>query len=151
VLRIQGVVYFDGELVLDNNQQATYDGRGTIYVVWKAAVRNSTSLCAVADCVTTGWDPSTDLVTFVIGSAGAPAFDLSNSPSSRGGLRCRRVSCSRTTPGCRGPVVADSIDAQNSGLSTTWAPLTSLPEGMPVNNSALVPPSVRYLTNSWRG
>jgi hypothetical protein len=39
VLRIQGVVYFDGELVLDNNQQATYDGRGTIYVVWKAAVR----------------------------------------------------------------------------------------------------------------
>jgi hypothetical protein len=51
----------------------------------------------------------------------------------------------------QGPVIADSIDAQNSGLSTTWAPLTSLPEGMPVNNSALVPPSVRYLTNSWRG
>jgi Tfp pilus assembly protein PilX len=150
VLDVAGVAYFDGQLLLDNDQQATYDGKGTIYVAGTGSLRNSTRVCAVAGCGTTGWDPNLDLLTFVIGSPSLPAFELNNFAKLQGAVYVVGGFIIQNNATMQGPVVADVIDAENSGLSATWAPLTALNPGMPVNNSA-TPLTVRYLAGSWRG
>lgn len=148
-LSVKGVVYFDGGLLLDNSQQGTYDGKGTLYFGQKSFIRNSAKLCAIADCVTTGWDPNAELLTLVVGSADEPAFELNNFAKFQGAVYVVGGFILQNNATMQGPVVADVIETQNSGLSTAWTQLTSLSEGMPTNGGG--PATVTPVAGSWRG
>lgn len=148
VLTIKGTIWFDGFLVLDGTQQGSYDGKATIYFNQHINIKDSAQLCAIAGCPLTGWDPNTELLALVTGSPAVPAFDVQNLAKFQGAGFAVGGFRIQNDGSFHGPVVADIIDAQNSGFPAAWPPLTSLLDGMPQNPTT---PTVTLVGNSWRG
>jgi Tfp pilus assembly protein PilX len=149
VLTVNGVAYFDGELVMDNDNQGTYSGKGTIYVAGKIAMRNQTWLCAMSSCAASGWNPNTRLLTLVSGSPALPAFELNNFAKFQGAAYAAGAFRIQNNATIHGPVIAATIEALNSGFVGPWTSLTSLTPGMPGYESSTA--TVAYVPGSWRG
>jgi type II secretory pathway pseudopilin PulG len=148
VLTIAGVVFFDGELTLQNDQAATYAGRATIYGARKGIIKNNAQLCAVSGCATTGWDPSAQLLTIVIGAADVPAFELDNYARFQGAVYVVGGFRIQNNAWMHGPVIADDVESLNHGFPADWPDLTALNTGMPAHAGA---GGVTYVPGSWRG
>jgi Tfp pilus assembly protein PilX len=149
VLTINGVVYFDGELILQNDQAGTYTGKGTVYVAKKGIMKNHSELCAVSACNTSGWDPNTRLLTLVIGASDVPAFELDNHAKLQGAVYVVGGFKIQNHGFMHGPVIAESIESLNHGFPADWPDLTGLNNGMPANGSGTA--TVSLVPGSWRG
>jgi Tfp pilus assembly protein PilX len=67
-LQIAGTLFFDGDLLMDNNDFGVYTGRATIYASGTIKFRNFAKLCGVATCDGT-WNANQNLLAFVAGSS----------------------------------------------------------------------------------
>jgi Tfp pilus assembly protein PilX len=146
-LTIEGTIWFDGELVLDNDQNATYAGRATIYLAKKASMKNYTTLCAISGCATSGWDPNANLLLFATAATDVPAFEIQNFAKFQGAIYTVGGFKMQNNAEMHGPVIGNVIDVQNNGLPADWPALTSLPGGAPSN----VDDRVVLVPGSWRG
>jgi hypothetical protein len=148
-LTIKGTIWFDGELVMDNDNKGTYSGEATIYFAKKAAIRNNTELCATSGCTTSGWDPNTQMLALVTGAPDFPAFDLQNFAKFQGAIYSVGGFRLQNNAVMHGPVIADALDVQNNGLPSAWPTITSVLNGMPQNPTSTY--TVTPVPNSWRG
>lgn len=150
ILTITGTIWFDGELILDNDNKGTYTGKATIYVAKKAYIRNNTELCAVSGCATSGWDPNSKLLVLATADPSVPAFEMTNFAKFQGGIYVVGGFKLQNNAEMHGPVIGSVVDVLNNGLASDWPDLTSLLDGMPHNPSA-GPGTVTYVAGSWRG
>ena len=146
-LTVQGVVFFDGEILLDTNVQALYTGRGAIYASGRIVFDGTTRVCVTASC-SGGWDPNASVIAFVSGSTDSGAIELKNQAKVQaaayavGGFRIANSAA------FSGPVVADRATATNSGLLGGWVPFTLPVTGLP--SSTVAPFHVDVVPSSWR-
>lgn len=148
VLNVHGVIYFNGELVVDGTQLGTYDGDAVLYFEKKVNIKNTTQICAVAGCDPT-WNPNDDLLVIVSGDSSVPAFEIQNDAKFQGGAYAVGGFKIQNLATMQGPVVADVIDVQNNGFPTSWTSITSLIPGMPSSSSGGAG-TVTYIEGSWR-
>lgn len=148
VLTINGTVFFDGELTLENDQAGTYTGKGTIYVAGKGIMKNHAELCAVSACNTSTWDPNTRLLTLVIGASDVPAFEIDNHARLQGAVYVVGGFRIQNHGFMHGPVVAEAIESLNHGFPADWPDLAALNLGMPANGNTA---TVSLVPGSWRG
>jgi Tfp pilus assembly protein PilX len=150
VLKIKGTIWFDGELMLDGNVQATYDGSATIYFLKKATMKDNVRLCAISSsCETSGWDPNVELLAFVNGASDIPAFELQNEAKFQGAIYTVGGFKLQNNATMHGPVIASALDVQNNGMPASWPQLTSVLNGMPQNSTGNH--VIRPVAGSWRG
>jgi hypothetical protein len=147
VLTVAGTVWFDGELMMQNAQHGTYDGRAVIYFAKKATIENQAWLCAVSGCPTSGWDPSLDLLVLVSGAPDIPAVIIQNSAKFQGAVYAVGGFLLNNAATMHGPVIASGLDIANSGLPAGWPEPLTLPSGVPQNGGG----GVTYVGGSWRG
>jgi hypothetical protein len=149
LLTIKGTIWFDGELVLDNDNQGTYSGEATIYFAKKASIRNNTQLCATSGCTVSGWDPNSKMLALVTAAPDLPAFDLSNYAKFQGSIYAVGGFRVQNNATMHGPVIADALEVLNNGLPAAWPTVTSVLNGMPQNPTSTY--TVTPVPNSWRG
>ena len=147
VLTVQGVVYFDGEILLDTNVHAVYAGRGAIYASGRIVFDGTTSICAVASC-SGAWDPNASVIVFVSGSTDDAAIELKNQARVQaaayavGGFRIANSAA------FSGPLIADRATATNSGLLGNWVPFALPVTGIPSTGEQAF--QVTLIPSSWR-
>jgi hypothetical protein len=149
VLAAAGTIWFDGELKMQNVQFGTYDGRAVIYFAQKATIENQAWLCAVAGCLPSGWDPSSDLLVLVSGAPDIPAFVIQNSAKFQGAVYVVGGFQLHNIATMQGPVVASDLDIRNHGLSAGWPEPLTLPSGVPQSSGG--GGAVTPVAGSWRG
>jgi Tfp pilus assembly protein PilX len=150
VLTIKGTIWFDGELMLTGNQQATYDGSATIYFAKKATIKDNVRLCAIsASCETSGWDPNVELLALVNGASDIPSFELQNEAKFQGAIYTAGGFKLQNNATMHGPVIASALDVQNNGMPASWPQLTTVLNGMPQNSTGTY--VVEPVAESWRG
>jgi hypothetical protein len=147
-LIVQGTIFFDGELMMSDNRDAVYSGKGSIYVSKKIKIANSRKICGVSACNPSTWNPNTNFLLLVSGATEVPAVEIQDSAIFQGGVYAVGGFKLQNTAIMQGPVIADVIDVQNNGFSNTWPALTELNDGMPTN----VPPEHTVeLLPDWSG
>jgi Tfp pilus assembly protein PilX len=132
-LVVQGTIFFDGELMMSDNRDAIYSGKGTIYVSKKITIANSRKICGVSACSPSTWNPNTNFLVLVSGWTVVPAVEIQDSAIFQGGVYAVGTFKLHNTAIMQGPVIANVIDVQNNGFANTWPPLTELNDGMPTN------------------
>lgn len=145
-LVISGTVFFDGDIIVNNNANAIYQGLGTIYASGTIALSSGAKLCAVAACDAT-WDPTENVLMLV---AGAPlpgfGFTLWNGSVYQGGAYVVADYNLQNTAVNWGPVIANQLDiANNSGQTIT---ITVLPPGTPAET---INPVLEPLPGNYKG
>lgn len=143
-LVVDGVVFFDGDVFLNNNDHAVYTGRGTIYASGTVLIDNNSYLCGIAGC-TSAWDTSANVLVFVAGAPTGYGLTLSNNSVYQGGAYLV-ADYDLVNNGVNwGPVIANQLAiANNAGQAI---PLTTLPVGAPADvTTSLVP-----VADSYRG
>jgi Tfp pilus assembly protein PilX len=132
-LIVEGVIFFDGELMMTDSRSAVYSGEGAIYVSKKIKIANSRQICGVASCNTSTWNPNTNLLMLVSGATDVPAVEMDNSAKFQGAVWARGGFKLQNSATMQGPVIADVVDVQNSGFSSTWPAINDLLDGVPTN------------------
>lgn len=144
-LVIDGVVFFDGDVYLSNNDFVLYSGRGTIYSSGSITLDNNSYLCGIAGC-TASWNPNANLIVLVAGTSTQQyGFSLMNNSTFQGGAYVVGDYLVVNNGVNWGPVIANQLSiANNAGQSV---PLDSLPVGAPAEyTTSLVP-----VVDSFRG
>jgi hypothetical protein len=124
-LTIAGTIYFDGNIVMQNLNNAVYDGRATIYATGSITLKNNSELCAVSTC-DASWRPSEDLLAFV---AGADVV-IDNASTFQGAVYAVGDYREANNAKVWGPIVANRIYLQNS-TENHYVPIGTLLPGMP--------------------
>jgi hypothetical protein len=132
-LEVTGTVFFDGDIVLDGTDWGVYDGRGTIYASGRIRFSVDAKLCGVAACDGT-WNASSDLLALVAGRSGSDAFLIQNQSKFQGAVYVVGEFHEQNSSIVWGPIVADSLKIENSGLNHP-VPIGTLLPGMPSNES----------------
>jgi Tfp pilus assembly protein PilX len=145
LLTVKGTIWFDGELMLNNTQDGSYNGEATIYFAKRITLQNSGRLCAIPGCPTTGWDPNVELLTLASGDSGV--LEIKDSAHFQGAVYATGIFKLQNFAIMHGPVIAGQVEVSNNGFPASWPPLTSLPDGTP-SNTGLRPVLV---AGSWRG
>ena len=146
-LQVNGTIFFDANLVVQNNTQLVYTGKGAIYGSGTVEIENLSRICSVAGCASS-WNPNVNMLTLVAGSANVPAWSLGNNSRFQGGAYAVGGFEVDNSGEMTGPVVADAIEATNSAVFHAWTPFTSPPVGVPLNGGY---PTAKYRAGSWRG
>ena len=129
VLTVNGQIFFDGDLTMNNNDTAVYQGIATIYVRGVVTLSNNTELCGVSGC-DGSWDPSANSLTFVTYNPGGLAFDISNNGVYQGGAIVEGDYYLTNNAANWGPVISDEFTVRNN--SGTFTPIP-MPPGIPLS------------------
>jgi hypothetical protein len=137
VLTVQGTVYIDGSVVVDNGGTDTYAGQGSLYVSGTILIKN-TKLCAVADgsgnCSMDGWDPNSRLLVLVADGKGGqvPVNDSIQLVSAvfQGALYGTNAIENDTTSNVIGPMIGSTVILGQS-VTTSFPAIRIVPTGMP--------------------
>jgi len=147
VLTVSGTMYLDGSAKIDNGLTNSYAGQGVIYMSGTLLVKNS-KLCGKLDsanpnnCTTTGWNPNTNLITFVAngnGSTGAPDSQVPVGDSVyivsshvQGAIYGTNIVDAATTSLVDGPLDGSTVILGQTSNSA-FPPFSIVPSGMPGN------------------
>ncbi len=141
-LQISGVIFIDGNIVLDNTDQAIYQGRGTIYTSGTVKLRNSAFLCGSAACDPDSWDGDTNMLMFVAGSCKTyqsgsctsyddSSFTTEESSVFQGGVYSVNDTHQRNSSLIEGPVISRQLYLENSTVAHKWPPIDFVSYGAP--------------------
>lgn len=157
VLTIQGTIYIDGSVYVQNGSINRYTGQGVIYLGGTLFMKNS-SLCGAIyngacdlrpyqSSPAQGWDPNVALICFVAkGTGGQVATGDSVqlvSATLQGALYANGSIELGTTSNVDGPMVGYKVILGQS-VTTSFPSITIVPNGMPSNPTAYAqidPPS----------
>jgi len=142
VMTIMGVIFFDGNLKLDTNDDVVYGGNGVMYASGQITLEGDTTLCGIANCDTDGWDPNTNMLTLVAGSStDSDSFVIKNSAKFQGAVYAVNGFSQRNSSRIEGPIIAERLSFENNGYADKWVQLTGLSNGMPaVGSQPIVSP-----------
>jgi hypothetical protein len=145
-LVIAGTIFFDGNILMQNNVNAVYQGQATIYSSGTITLNNSVRLCGVAACDAT-WNPASNVLVFVAGAGSGNGFTISNNGTFQGGAYVVSDYYISNNSTNWGPVVAHQLGINNNAGQVI--PIDTLPVGAPVNSTSTV--SLRIVAGSWTG
>lgn len=141
-LTVQGTVFVDGSVKVDNGLVNTYVGKGTLYVSGTFLITNSSKLCAVvADttCDFAGWDPRAEnasILTVVANGNGGQvtpgcSIQLGSSTRFQGMLYSTYVLQLSSNAQAQGGMVAWTIMFGSGSRTYPFPALESAPTGTP--------------------
>ena len=149
VLKVNGTMFIDGSVKIDNGFTNTYTGQGVIYMSGTLLVKNS-RLCGKLDpndsskCTTSGWNPNVTLITFVANGNGSspapdnqvPAGDSTYMVSShvQAAIYGTHIVEVATTSLVDGPLDGSTVILGQTSNSA-FPPFTIVPAGMPGNEA----------------
>ncbi len=134
ILRVEGTIFFDGQLELQGNRDVVYQGKGTIYASDKITVRNFIRLCAVASCDQTLWNPNDHLLAFVSGATSAVGFEIENNSTFHGAIYVVNDFVQGNSVIVCGPVIANDLFIENN-TDNCFVPFDDGPPGLPGNST----------------
>ena len=151
MLTTNGTIFIDGSAQVQNGAVNTYTGSATIYVSGTLLIKNS-SLCQATSsgtCTTSGWDPATKMLCFVVGgngSGGSPQSQVNSGDSvqlvsayAQGALYATNGIELGTTSQFDGPLDGGTVKLGQS-TNSTFPALTFVPTGMPGNPEVYAQP-----------
>ena len=151
VLTVNGTMYIDGSVKIENGAVNSYTGFATIYVSGTVLIKNS-SMCAVivsGACSTQNWTSNSRMLVFVVGGNGSnPGHQsqtgtgnsiLLNSARFQGALYATYGIDIATTSNADGPLDGAPVKVGQS-VNSTWPVFTVVPAGMPGNPVAYAEP-----------
>ena len=146
VLTVNGTIFIDGSVKVENGQLNTYNGHGSIYLSGTALLKNS-KLCAVAEganCTTTNWNPNEKMLVFVANGAGGQVPTDTTvqlvSAHFQGAIWATRAIDVGTTSLVDGPLDGSPVKLGQSSNST-FPGFTIVPVGMPGNETVYAQPN----------
>lgn len=131
--RIDGVVFFDGQLEFAGNQDVVYQGRGSIYASDTITIRNYVRFCAVATCDST-WDPDAHLLLLVSGATAPIGFTIENNSTWQGAIYVVNDFSQGNSVIVCGPVIAQELFISNN-TDNCFVPFSTGVPGMPGNSA----------------
>ncbi|MFQ5425624.1 MAG: hypothetical protein ACE5EV_00920, partial [Gaiellales bacterium] len=133
-LIVNGVVFFDGPVKLQNNANAVYQGRGVIYATGRILISNNAKLCGISGC-TTGWNPNLNMLVLVAGTSTADeGFEVRNNARFQGGAYVVDDFKEWNNASVTGPIIARRIIVRNNAVHR-FVPFGSLLPGMPASST----------------
>jgi hypothetical protein len=151
VLTVNGTMYIDGSVKIENGAVNSYTGFATIYVSGTLLIKNS-SMCAVivaGACSTQNWTSNSRMLVFVVGGNGSNTGHQSqtgtgnsillNSARFQGALYATYGIDIATTSNADGPLDGAPVKVGQS-VNSTWPVFTVVPAGMPGNPVAYAEP-----------
>ena len=148
-LTIRGTIFFDGDIVLTNNADALYKGRGVIYASGRIEIDNWTTVCGAAGCNAAVWDPNENLIVFVAGSAtDANGFYIGNNAKLQAAVYAATDARAENGSTLQGPVIARQLYSTQFASLLGWRPIKRLLVGSPSESSAT---TVTFESGSWGG
>jgi hypothetical protein len=151
VLTINGTMFIDGSVKIENGAVNSYEGFATIYVSGTVLIKNS-SMCAVivdGACSTQNWTSNSRMLVFVAGGNGSNTGHQSqtgtgnsvllNSARFQGALYGSYGIDIATTSNSDGPLDGAPVKVGQS-VNSTWPVFTVVPAGMPGNPVAYAEP-----------
>jgi hypothetical protein len=155
VLTANGTIFIDGSAQIQNGAVNTYAGSATIYVSGTLLIKNSKMCQATTGsgssmtCTTTGWDPASRMLVFVVngnGSGGAPQSQVNTGDSvqlvsayAQGALYGTNAIDLDTTSQFDGPLDGSTVKLGQS-TSSSFPGLSFVPAGMPGNPDVYAQP-----------
>lgn len=141
-LTVQGTVFIDGSVKVDNGLVNTYVGKGALYVSGTFLITNSSTLCAVAagtTCDFAGWDPragNAAILTVVANGNGGQvtpgcSIQLGSWTRFQGMLYSTYVLQLSSNAQTQGGIVAWTIMFGSGSRTYTFPALESAPTGTP--------------------
>jgi hypothetical protein len=131
--RIEGVVFFDGEIEFSGNRDVVYVGRGSIYASDTITIRNFIRFCGVAACDST-WNPDQNLLLLVSGSTASTGFTIENNSTWQGAIYVVNDFSQGNSVIVCGPVIAQELFIENN-TDNCFVPFSTGVPGMPGNAS----------------
>jgi Tfp pilus assembly protein PilX len=145
-LLVSGTLFFDGNIVFQNQVNAVYAGRATIYTSGTITMQNSVQLCGVYGC-NSSWNPMQNLLAFVAGSAtDTVGFSVSNFSTFQGAVYAVNDYTEQNNTTVWGPIIARQVSLQNSVINH-YVPLGTLLSGMPQTSNEAI--SIVNEPGSW--
>ena len=151
VLTVNGTMFIDGSVKIENGAVNSYTGFATIYVSGTLLIKNS-SMCAVivsGACSTQSWTSNSRMLVFVVGGNGSNTGHQSqtgtgnsillNSARFQGALYATNGIDIATTSNADGPLDGAPVKVGQS-VNSTWPVFTVVPAGMPGNPVAYAEP-----------
>lgn len=142
-LTVSGAIFFDGNIMMDNNAKAVYNGQATIYANGTIELFNGATLCAIAGC-TASWVDTQNILMLVAGASSGEGFHMLQNSEYQGAAYA--VADYRLENNARnwGPVVANQLHIDNN--AEQMMPLTDLPPGAPGTD-----PEIEVVPGTWSG
>jgi hypothetical protein len=143
-LLVDGTVFVDGSIVMNGAHDVVYSGRGTIYASGRIELGGAVSLCGAwaGGCDAAGWQPATNMLVLVAGSAtAAPGFAVSGSAAFQGGVYAVGDYAQSGAAVVQGPKVAETISLAG-GVDAAYPAYAYLPPGAPMDKPVVT-------VNSW--
>lgn len=145
VLTMQGTIFIDGSVKVENGLTNSYEGHATLYLSGTVLMKNS-KLCAMVSgsgCTTENWNPNAKLLVIVAnGSGGQVPADTGAqfvSAHFQGAVWATRAIDISTTSLVEGPLNGGPVRlGQSSG--STFPGFTIVPVGMPGNPAVYAQP-----------
>jgi hypothetical protein len=144
-LNVAGTIYFDGNILMQNNISLVYHGKATIYATGTIMLNNNVFFCGVAGC-SGSWNPDANLIVFVAGAPSGTGFTISNNSVFQGGAYVVADYATINNGVNWGPVIANQLHISNNAGQVI--PLDSLPAGAPANMTTT---TTLQQTPSWQG
>jgi hypothetical protein len=151
VLTVNGTMFIDGSVKIENGAVNSYNGFATIYVSGTVLIKNS-SMCAVianGACSTENWTSNSRMLVFVVNGNGSNVGHQSqtgtgnsillNSARFQGALYATYGIDIATTSNADGPLDGAPVKVGQS-VNSTWPVFTVVPAGMPGNPVAYAEP-----------
>ena len=141
-LEINGVVFFDGPIRLNSNREVVYTGGGTIYASDVITIENHVTLCAVAGCDSTLWNPEVDepggaLLAFVSGAEVDDGFVIENNTTFQGAIYVHTDFSQDNSVIVCGPVIAQELQISNN-TDNCFVPFSTGVPGLPGSTTETV-------------
>lgn len=154
-LTVNGTIFIDGSVKIENGSVNTYSGSSTMYVSGTFLMKNS-KLCQATTgsgssmtCTTSGWDPAARMLCIVAngnGSGGSPQSQVGPGESvslvsayGQGALYATNAINLDTTSQFDGPLDGSTVKLGQS-TSSSFPGLTFVPAGMPGNPDVYAQP-----------
>lgn len=145
VLTVQGTIFVDGQVKIDNGRINTYTGQGTLYTQGAFSVSNGTKMCAVVsalDCDFNAgaWDPNRTLFSVVsngnggIGVLAGTSIQIGCTDRLQGslfGTNAVYFAGGASPAKHQGPIVASTITLSSTAELKPFGTLRTVPSGLP--------------------
>ena len=149
-LEVYGSIYFDGNVVLPDNDKALYTGIGRIYATGTISFANGAEICVTSSCGST-WDPNTNVLVMVAGSSATSpsyAIDLAQNAKFQGAFMANGDYRQDNNVVTWASIVARNVNISNSS-DTYGIPDFTPPPNLPTDGQPVV--KVTPVAGTYRG
>jgi hypothetical protein len=149
VLTINGTMFIDGHVKIENGETNQYDGQGTIYANGTVLIKNSKMCGGVvgSDCDFAAWNPNTEMLTFVANGSGGQtdvgtgvSVEVKSAQFQGAFYGTNRVQLD-TSSDMDGPMVGSEVRLGQSIETDDFETIVTVPAGMPGNPAVYAQPN----------